>query len=565
MFSKYLKTSILNFQFFLTLKIKKMKQIIIIITMFFFTHNIFAQNLNCVTNSYIWEEDLDSEAMLVENYFSVVTGTLKQDARVSILAGRCIYIQTDSGYFEADSENGSSFLASIAPIDCSSYSLEAEVLEECDNISRDIMHEAYAGEKIPGPNLSGVEYSDLAYYPGENMLPEERMLFMPLDDAITNEPNTVTTYQGTAVRHAIRAYNIYYDEEYAITLANMPASFTLHENDDDVNQDADFEGLTYLRDNYFAMVDEYSRIVYFVEYDDSNKEFTYISSFDISGVTAPYVKNDHPVGNKFKDFGIEGISYNPNNNHLYCITEGLEGIRDIAVFEFEIDSDDDFTNLSLIEKNKLNLSQKLRRAEYNNFKDAAGIYHLGKVFSSNNDASERFLVISEQSNKIMELDMDGNIYGSLMNVPVEYQPEGIAYVPIDNIPQIVVSSEGQKKDVGDSEIHITAKISKYTNTCVNQGSPKLAGKIANHINVSVSPNPVANQSVIKYNLMSDAKVSVYITDVLGNKMATLVNSEMQYAGLSEVTFNASELPTGVYFCTVKANDKVSTQKLIKAN
>jgi|GEM_PF-2544970 len=534
-----------------------MKQIIIVVTVWLFAINVFAQNFNCQYSGNIFDEHLDSENFNIVNEFIFWTGTLKQNARVNVVAGKYIFIDHGgAGFFEADSNNGSVFLAYTKPIDCSEYEIEAEALVECNNINPELINEEYGGRTDPNPNQSGVEYSDLAYYPPINGQ-GSGMLFMPLDDAIANKPdNNGDAYITGAAPHNVRAYDLDDDLEYVITLAEMPASFNLG--------NADFEGLTYLRDNYFALVDEYTRIVYFMEYSDVNKELTYISSFDISEVTEPYTINDHPIGNnKFKDFGIEGLTYNPNTNSLYCITEGKYGVRDIAIFEFEIVSDSDFSNLTFVQKNKLNLSQKLRRVGLGNqFLDAAGIYHLGKMFPTANEASNRFLVISEVSNQIMELDMDGFIYGSLMAVPNEHQPEGIAFIPIDNTNKIVVANEGQKRDDDDNEPHISAKINKYTNACAAPVSPKLTQRSAT---IAISPNPSINHSVISYELANDAKVSLYITDILGKQITTLVDGEQQQAGINEIMFDTSTLPTGVYFCTMHANNKVSTQKLMKAN
>jgi len=549
---------IFNIEFlaFFNLKIKKMKQIIIVVTVWLFANNVFAQNFNCQYSESIFDEHLDSENFNIVNDFTFFTGTLKQNARVNVVAGKYIFIDHGgAGFFEADSGNGSVFLAYTKPVNCNEYEIEAEALVDCNNISRTVMHEEYGGEnkKKPVPNLSGVEYSDLAYYP------EENMLFMPLDDAITNVPNN-TQFTTGAERHAIRAYDIDDNLEYDIKLTNMPSDFVLHEADDNVNPDADFEGLTYLRDGYFALIDEVTRLIYFLEYDDFNKELSYISSFDISAATAASVASG---------LGIEGISYNPNNNHLYCITEGF-GIGtfsnpDIVIFEFEIASNNDFSNVNLIQKNKLNLSQKLKRTDHSQFKDAAGIYHLGQMFPASNQASNRLLVISQESKKIMEVDMTGYIYGSLMNVSNEFQPEGVAFIPINNTPQIVVSSEGQKLKVRSGVIKdqaITAKISNYTNACAAPVSPKLTQRSAT---IAISPNPSINQSVISYELANDAKVSLYITDILGKQITTLVDGEQQQAGINEIMFDTSTLPTGVYFCTMQANNKVNTQKLMKAN
>jgi hypothetical protein len=52
-----------------------------------------------------------------------------------------------------------------------------------------------------------------------------------------------------------------------------------------------------------------------------------------------------------------------------------------------------------------------------------------------------------------------------------------------------------------------------------------------------------------------------VFDILGNGIATLVD-EYKPAGKYEVEFNASTLPSGVYFYQLKAGDYASTKKMI---
>lgn len=52
-----------------------------------------------------------------------------------------------------------------------------------------------------------------------------------------------------------------------------------------------------------------------------------------------------------------------------------------------------------------------------------------------------------------------------------------------------------------------------------------------------------------------------VYDVLGREVKTLVN-ERQTAGLHSVTFNAEDLPSGVYFYRLTAGSFVDTKKLL---
>jgi hypothetical protein len=70
-------------------------------------------------------------------------------------------------------------------------------------------------------------------------------------------------------------------------------------------------------------------------------------------------------------------------------------------------------------------------------------------------------------------------------------------------------------------------------------------------NIQNYPNPFTNSTNIVYNLPEDANVSLSIYNVLGEKVASLVNA-YQKAGDYTFTFNGSDLKQGVYYCKIEA-------------
>ena len=75
------------------------------------------------------------------------------------------------------------------------------------------------------------------------------------------------------------------------------------------------------------------------------------------------------------------------------------------------------------------------------------------------------------------------------------------------------------------------------------------------------PNPFNPTTMIKYAIPKTSKVSLTLFTILGEEMATLVNEE-KTAGNYEVEFNASNLPSGVYFYRLQAGSFVETKKMI---
>ncbi|MGC8903460.1 MAG: T9SS type A sorting domain-containing protein [Fervidobacterium sp.] len=57
------------------------------------------------------------------------------------------------------------------------------------------------------------------------------------------------------------------------------------------------------------------------------------------------------------------------------------------------------------------------------------------------------------------------------------------------------------------------------------------------------------------------RVTLKVFDVLGREVATLVDGEMD-SGKHSVVFNAKDLPSGVYFYTLKTSKFVKTRKMM---
>ncbi|MCL4512257.1 MAG: T9SS type A sorting domain-containing protein [Bacteroidetes bacterium] len=75
------------------------------------------------------------------------------------------------------------------------------------------------------------------------------------------------------------------------------------------------------------------------------------------------------------------------------------------------------------------------------------------------------------------------------------------------------------------------------------------------------PNPFNPTTVISYQLSAVSNVTLRVYNVLGQEVTTLVN-ERQNPGSYTVTFNASNLPSGVYFYRLRAGSYVSVKKLV---
>ncbi|HEY7751282.1 MAG TPA: T9SS type A sorting domain-containing protein, partial [Ignavibacteriaceae bacterium] len=75
------------------------------------------------------------------------------------------------------------------------------------------------------------------------------------------------------------------------------------------------------------------------------------------------------------------------------------------------------------------------------------------------------------------------------------------------------------------------------------------------------PNPFNPATIIEFQIANSGFVSLKVYDVLGNEIATLVNEEKP-AGSYQVNFDATGIPSGVYFYKLNAGEFSQTKKMI---
>lgn len=96
------------------------------------------------------------------------------------------------------------------------------------------------------------------------------------------------------------------------------------------------------------------------------------------------------------------------------------------------------------------------------------------------------------------------------------------------------------------------------NPCPPLGVNNIAGTQST---VDVYPNPYKNEVTIAYNQAEDGVVSIAVYNVMGQKVADMVNNQKLNAGHHQYTFNG--LSDGVYILKISENGNVLTRKLIR--
>jgi photosystem II stability/assembly factor-like uncharacterized protein len=78
------------------------------------------------------------------------------------------------------------------------------------------------------------------------------------------------------------------------------------------------------------------------------------------------------------------------------------------------------------------------------------------------------------------------------------------------------------------------------------------------------PNPFNPSTRIVYSVPQQSIITIKVFDILGDKIATLVN-ENKEAGTYELTWNAGNLSGGIYFYQLRAGKFIQTKKMILLN
>jgi len=76
------------------------------------------------------------------------------------------------------------------------------------------------------------------------------------------------------------------------------------------------------------------------------------------------------------------------------------------------------------------------------------------------------------------------------------------------------------------------------------------------------PNPFNPSTKIEYSLPVEGNVTLKIFNILGQEVRTLINNELTNAGRYTITFDASNLPSGIYIYRLQTGNFSSNKKMI---
>jgi Secretion system C-terminal sorting domain len=165
--------------------------------------------------------------------------------------------------------------------------------------------------------------------------------------------------------------------------------------------------------------------------------------------------------------------------------------------------------------------------------------------SNGNDSSISFIVLDMVGNVLSSTNVLSLHSTSNFSLPISCNTIGIGF---DN-------KSDTSKYIDDVLFERLLTVSTGVDHHGSAQMPTVSSLLQNY------PNPFNPSTVISYQVASLGKVNLKVFDLLGREVAMLVN-EVKSIGNYELTFNAANLPSGVYFYRLQVGSFTETKRLV---
>jgi hypothetical protein len=76
------------------------------------------------------------------------------------------------------------------------------------------------------------------------------------------------------------------------------------------------------------------------------------------------------------------------------------------------------------------------------------------------------------------------------------------------------------------------------------------------------PNPAVQTTTLSYRLANASSVMLYLSDMMGRRIATIVDGAQQEAGEHSIEFNVADLSPGLYIYTLQTPTYKESKRLV---
>jgi hypothetical protein len=190
-----------------------------------------------------------------------------------------------------------------------------------------------------------------------------------------------------------------------------------------------------------------------------------------------------------------------------------------------------------------------------------------------NSSSDFKFVEKFPSGYIMEAKIPFESIATKLGAGYTFKPTAGMRIPIDFIGNDNDATEPDKTREcvltysAKSNDESYAKVSVWTHTWIGTSwtdikeSEQAESLVTDYKLEQNYPNPFNPSTSISYSVKSQGRVALKVFDVLGREITTLVN-ETKAAGNYKVQFNATNLPSGIYFCQMISGNYTNTIKMM---
>jgi hypothetical protein len=167
----------------------------------------------------------------------------------------------------------------------------------------------------------------------------------------------------------------------------------------------------------------------------------------------------------------------------------------------------------------------------------------------------------------------GDIYGQMINSAGEFiwPSEGVALATASGLEQIepvvvnisdgnFITSWKDRRNETDYDIYIQ-KVNRDEHSVPIYIENRKAKLNFHYDLVQNFPNPFNSSTLIRYTLSQKSKIELTIYNLLGEKIATLING-VQAGGQHQVSWQADNLSSGIYLCCLRVDKQMNITRMI---
>lgn len=197
---------------------------------------------------------------------------------------------------------------------------------------------------------------------------------------------------------------------------------------------------------------------------------------------------------------------------------------------------------------------------------------LGEIMNASISCESCICIGCPESMEISNEDMSyPSVFQTLDMITTKYNVPVVVELSDEDITfkagQEITLNPGFEVELGaEFEAIITnCDVSGFTETTEREESYNFEN--GNHLqsssnSLSIFPNPFYNRTTIRYTVTQSDRVSMFVSDLNGKKVAEVVDGISTTKGTHELEFNSGDLSEGLYFLTVVVGDERMTEKLV---